>query len=78
MKVERRIMDNSINEISKGRMKICSMYFPYRKKICLSIYDNHKNRYVKVATFNNDDAASWFMEYLAQFVGAKREDEVTE
>ena len=63
--------------IEKGRMKIFAMHFPYRKKIGLGIYDYHTNTYAKVATFNNEECAEDFMEYLAQFVGAKR-DEVTE
>ena len=52
-------------------MQICAMHFPYRKKICLAIYDKHTNSYIKVATFNNDEAAEEFMNYLAQFIGAK-------
>ena len=59
-------------EISKGRMKIVSMHFPYRKKIGLGLYDYHTNSFAKVATFNNEKSAEYFMEYLALFVGAKR------
>lgn len=51
--------------------KIAMMHFPYRKKVCLGMYDEHNNIWHKVATFNNDDAADDFMEYLARFVGAK-------
>lgn len=51
--------------------QICAMHFPYRKKICLAIYDKHTNAYIKVATFNNDEAAEEFMNYLARFIGAK-------
>lgn len=61
-------------EISKGRMKIVAMGFPYRKKKGLGIYDYHSNAYIKVATFNNDESAEDFMEYLAKFVGAERKE----
>lgn len=61
-------------EISKGRMKILSMDFPYRKKKGLGVYDYHSNVYVIVATFNNEESAEYFMEYLAQFVGAERNE----
>ena len=62
-------------EISKGRMKIFAMHFPYRKKIGLGIYDYHSNVFAKVATFNNEESAELFMEYLALFVGAERKGE---
>lgn len=62
--------DMTIIQDKHGR-KICAMHFPYRKKICLAIYDKHTNAYIKVATFNNDEAADEFMEYLARFIGAK-------
>ena len=62
-------------EISKGRMKILAMDFPYRKKKGLGVYDYHSNVYVKVATFNNEASAEYFMNYLAKFVGAERKEE---
>lgn len=63
-----------ISEISCGRMRIASMDFPYRKKKGLGIYDEHTNTWYKVATFNNDESADDFMEYLARFVGAERKE----
>lgn len=51
-------------------MQISAMEFPYRKKKGLGIYDEHTNTWYKVATFNNDESAEDFMEYLARFVGA--------
>ena len=62
-------------EISKGRMKILAMDFPYRKKKGLGIYDYHNNTYVKVATFNNEESAECFMKYLAKFVEARMDKE---
>jgi len=70
---------NGILELSKGDMKIFAMHFPYRKKVGLGIYLRDKNWHVKVATFNNDESAEIFMEYLAMFCGAERvSDEVKE
>ena len=69
--------DNEQIMIIKDRMKIVATHFPYRKKIGLGIYDYHNNILAKVATFNNDECAEDFMDYLAKFVGAKYEDEVT-
>ena len=51
--------------------KICAMHSPYRKKIALAIYDKNTNAYIKMATFNDDEAAEEFMEYLSIFVGAR-------
>lgn len=70
--------DNEQIVIKKDKMEIVAMHFPYRKKVGLGIYDYHKNIWAKVATFNNDKCAEYFMYYLATLVGAKREDEVTE
>ena len=69
--------DNEQIMIVKDRMKIVATHFPYRKKIGLGIYDYHNNIWSRVATFNNDECAEDFMDYLATFVGA-RKDEVME
>ena len=66
---------NSYSGVSKGRMRIVAMHSPYRKKLGLFIYDEHSNTYCKVATFNNDESAQTFIEYLARFVNAKMEVE---
>ena len=55
---------------NKNGNKIRAMHFPYRKKMVLAVYDKHTNAYIKMATFNNDEAAEEFMEYLSKFVGA--------
>lgn len=56
-----------ISSVEYGQMKICAMDFPYRKKKCLGIYDEHTNTWYKVATFNNEESAQDFMKYLAKF-----------
>ena len=33
---------------------------PYRKKPCLCIYEESKNRTTKVASFNSEETAEWF------------------
>lgn len=65
-------MENDIEISKNGRLIIAAMHFPYRKKPCLGIYDPHSNTWFKMATFNNEDTAKDFMEYLAQFVGARK------
>lgn len=61
-------MSESITGLSIDRMSINAMNSPYRKKKGLFIYDAHTNVYRKVATFQNDEAAIEFMEYLYKFV----------
>lgn len=58
-------------EISKNGMKIICTEFPYRKKLGLGIAVE-PNGIAKCATFNNEESAEEFMEYLAKFVGAER------
>ena len=58
--------------------KIYAMHFPQRKKKGLGIYDKHRHGIVKVATFNDDESAEMFMEYLAEFVGARRVENETD
>lgn len=48
----------------KGDKVITDMRMPYRKKKCLAVYRAEDNAYVKVAIFNNDKAAEYFMNYL--------------
>ncbi len=59
--------EKPISSIEYGRMKICAMDFPYRKKKALGIYDDEVNTFYKVATFNNEESAQDFMKYLAKF-----------
>ena len=61
--------------VTNGWMGISCMTFPYRKKKGLGIYDAHSNTWYKVATFNNEESAEDFMEYLARFVEAERKEE---
>lgn len=47
--------------------KMCVMHFPYRTKLCLGIYDKTDNAWMKVATFNNEEAAEYFLKFFEQF-----------
>lgn len=71
----KEISVDKITRIDHDWMGIASMTFPYRKKRGLGIYDRHTNTWLKVATFNNEESAEDFMEYLAKFVHAERKEE---
>ena len=40
------------------------MHFPYRKKPCLYVRFPEENAYYKVASFNSEEIADWFIEVL--------------
>lgn len=60
-------MEKIITGLCCGMMSIQAMDSPYRKKKGLYIYDAQTNVHTKVATFNNDESARDFMEYLYKF-----------
>lgn len=45
-------------------------YFPYRKKVCLGVWEDECTL-VKLATFNNEHSAGVFLERLQAFLGLK-------
>ena len=45
-------------------------YFPYRKKICLGVWEDECTL-VKLATFNNEYSAGVFLEKLQELLGLK-------
>ena len=49
------------------------MNMPYRKKPCLTIKDG--NTYTKVASFNNQESAVLFMDYVAEMFSVPRKEE---
>ena len=57
-----------------GNKAIHPMEMPYRKKPCLAIFEE-PNRYTKVATFNNEESARIFMEYLYEMFEDARGEE---
>ena len=60
-------MNLPIHGVQVGTMSIQAMKTPYRKKKGLFIYDDSTNTFIKVATFNNDESAYEFMNYLLEF-----------
>lgn len=60
--------------ISDGKKKIYCMSMDYRKKPCLAIFQE-PNCVVKVGSFNNEESAKLFMNYLAEMMNAERKDE---
>lgn len=67
-------MKEKIIYTSDGKKKIYSMRMQYRKKPCLAIFEE-PNSIVKVASFNNEESAELFMNYIADMMNAKREEE---
>ena len=59
--------------ISKGDKGFGFMNMPYRKKPCLTIKDG--NTYTKVASFNNEESAVTFMDYVAEMFSVPRKDD---
>jgi len=57
-----------------GNKAIHPMEMPYRKKPCLTIFEE-PDRYVKVATSNNEESARIFMEYLYEMFEYAKADE---
>jgi len=58
-----------------GKKKIGMMDMsPILKKPCLVMYEE-PNRYIKVASFNDSQAAIAFMQYLADMFGIEKGEE---
>lgn len=58
--------------ITKGENGFGFMHMPYRKKPCLTIKDS--NSYTKVASFNSQESAVLFMDYVAEMFNIPRKD----
>ena len=56
-----------------GKIKIGAYMFPDRKKPCLCIQEG--NKIIAYGTFNSIESADNFMNALADFLGAKKEDD---
>lgn len=48
--------------IERNGIRIGVMHFPHRKKPCLYVYIEGENCYYKVASFNSEETADWFLE----------------
>lgn len=62
----------AIYNIVKGDKGFGVMGMPYRKKPCLAIKEG--NTYTKVASFNNEESAEIFMDFVADFFNVKRQE----
>lgn len=54
--------------IERNGIRIGVMHFPYRKKPCLYVYFEDENCYHKVASFNSEETADWFIEICENFL----------
>ena len=59
--------------ITRGEKGFGVMGMPYRKKPCLAIKEG--NVCTKVASFNDEQSAEIFMDFVADFFKVKRQDE---
>ena len=50
--------------INYGNIEVGIMHFPRRKKPCLYLYFKDENCYYKVASFNSEETADWFIEVM--------------
>ena len=55
---------NSKVGLEKNGYQIFVMHFPYRKKPCLGIKLPNENAYYKVASFNSEETAEWFVKHM--------------
>lgn len=53
--------------IERDGIRIGVMHFPYRKKPCLYVYVEDENCHYKVASFNSEETADWFIEICEKF-----------
>lgn len=54
-------------------ISITVQHFPYRKKPCLAIQIEGENTMYKVASFNSEETARWFLEMFEEFMGNGRD-----
>lgn len=59
--------------IHKGDKGFMSMHMPERKKPCLAIKEG--NVFTKVASFNNEESAEWFMNFVAEMFNVKEREQ---
>lgn len=59
--------------IVKGDKGFVSMHMPARKKPCLAVKEG--NVFTKVASFNNEESAELFMNFVAEMFFIKEEEE---
>lgn len=65
---------NGMVSIEKNGIKICITNIPGRKKPCLAVQID--NCFYKVASFNSEETADWFIEILEEMFGGKNEQTI--
>ena len=60
--------------IKRNGIEVCVEHFPYRKKPCLGVYIENENCLYKVASFNSEETADWFLEIMEEFFGKGKDD----
>ena len=63
-----------INAIQFGDIRIGAYTFPDRKKPYIAIHNLNKNAIICVGQFNDEKSANMFMDTLAKYIGAKKEE----
>ena len=58
--------------LEKRGIRLSVTHLPYRKKPCLAVQID--NCIYKVASFNSEETADWFIEILEEMFGERRED----
>lgn len=58
---------------SNDGFEICALHVPEKKKMLLAV-KRAENDYVHLATFKNEASAAYFMNYLADMLGAIEDD----
>lgn len=52
----------------KKGISILITHMPYRKKPCLAVQIESENTIYKVASFNSEETAHWFLEMFEEFI----------
>ena len=55
--------------ISLNGYEVVVEHIPQRKKPCLMVKPNGENAYYKVASFNSEDTADWFLTQMQRMFG---------
>lgn len=60
--------------ISLNGIEVTVEHFPYRKKPVLAVRVLDKNAIYKVASFNSEETADWFLTQMAKMFGREVEE----
>ena len=63
--------------LSRNGITVSVEHFPYRKKPALAVYIEKENRAYKVASFNSEETADWFLELMEEMWGSNEKTKGT-